>query len=94
MVFYITCISPQLSSGLRMGTIPYFLQAPDKFVAAAARNPVCNISSMVGITDIPDWCYVEAYGSNGKSIFTEAPSAEHLTHFYNKSPISHISKVH
>ncbi|XVF38328.1 hypothetical protein REPUB_Repub20aG0092000 [Reevesia pubescens] len=68
-------------------------QAPDKFVAAAARNPVCNLSSMVGITDIPDWCYVEAYGSNGKSIFTEAPSAEHLTHFYNKSPISHISKV-
>ncbi|XWS08891.1 hypothetical protein CRYUN_Cryun40dG0039300 [Craigia yunnanensis] len=68
-------------------------QAPDKFVAAAARNPVCNISSMVGITDIPDWCYMEVYGSNGKSIFTEAPSAEHLTHFYNKSPISHISKV-
>ncbi|XWS39245.1 hypothetical protein CRYUN_Cryun18bG0034200 [Craigia yunnanensis] len=68
-------------------------QAPDKFVAAAARNPVCNISSMVGIIDIPDWCYVVAYGSNGKSIFSEAPSAEHLTHFYNKSPISHISKV-
>ncbi|XWS13756.1 hypothetical protein CRYUN_Cryun36dG0065600 [Craigia yunnanensis] len=68
-------------------------QAPDKFVAAAARNPVCNLSSMVGITDIPDWCYVQAYGSNGKSIFTEAPSAEHLNHFYNKSPISHISKV-
>ena len=77
-----------------MGPITYFLQAPDKFVAAAARNPVCNLSSMVGITDIPDWCYVQAYGSNGKSIFTEAPSAEHLTHFYNKSPISHISKVH
>ncbi|XVF66569.1 hypothetical protein PTKIN_Ptkin10aG0047700 [Pterospermum kingtungense] len=68
-------------------------QAPDTFLAAAARNPVCNISSMVGITDIPDWCYVETYGSNGKSIFTEAPSAEHLTDFYNKSPISHISKV-
>ncbi|XVF62998.1 hypothetical protein PTKIN_Ptkin09bG0053800 [Pterospermum kingtungense] len=68
-------------------------QAPDKFAAAAARNPVCNLSSMVGITDIPDWCYVTSYGSNGKSIYTEAPSAEHLTHFYNKSPISHISKV-
>ncbi|XP_021291724.1 acylamino-acid-releasing enzyme isoform X1 [Herrania umbratica] len=68
-------------------------QAPDKFVAVAVRNPVCNLSSMVGITDIPDWCYVESYGSNGKSIYTEAPSAEHLTHLYNKSPISHISKV-
>ena len=94
MIFDITCISLQLSNGLRKRPITYFLQAPDKFIAAAARNPVCNISSMVGITDIPDWCYMEVYGSNGKSIFTEAPSAEHLTHFYNKSPISHISKVH
>ncbi|MBA0651675.1 hypothetical protein Goklo_018981, partial [Gossypium klotzschianum] len=68
-------------------------QAPDKFVAAAARNPVCNLSSMVATTDIPDWCYVESYGSKGKTIFTEAPSAEHLTHFYSKSPILHISKV-
>ncbi|KAK8556006.1 hypothetical protein V6N13_070077 [Hibiscus sabdariffa] len=68
-------------------------QAPDKFVAAAALNPVCNLSSMVGITDIPDWCYVGSYGTNGKTIFTEAPTAEHLTQFYNKSPISHISKV-
>ncbi|KAE8728184.1 Acylaminoacyl-peptidase-related isoform 2 [Hibiscus syriacus] len=68
-------------------------QAPEKFVAAAALNPVCNLSSMVGITDIPDWCYVTAYGTNGKTIFTEAPTAEHLTHFYSKSPISHISKV-
>ncbi len=23
------------------------------------RNPVCNISLMVGLTDIIDWCYVE-----------------------------------
>ncbi|OMO95588.1 hypothetical protein COLO4_15764 [Corchorus olitorius] len=68
-------------------------QAPDKFVAAAARNPVCNISSMVGITDIPDWCYMETYGSNGKSVFTDAPTDEHLSKFYSKSPISHISKV-
>ncbi|KAF9677661.1 hypothetical protein SADUNF_Sadunf08G0130700 [Salix dunnii] len=68
-------------------------QAPDKFVAAAARNPVCNLASMVGITDIPDWCYVETYGVEGKTKFTEAPSVEDLTLFHNKSPISHISKV-
>ncbi|XP_044484108.1 acylamino-acid-releasing enzyme-like isoform X2 [Mangifera indica] len=68
-------------------------QAPDKFVAAAVRNPVCNLALMVGTTDIPDWCYVESYGSKGIDSFTESPSAEHLTHFYNKSPISHISKV-
>ncbi|KAG8658648.1 acylamino-acid-releasing enzyme isoform X2 [Manihot esculenta] len=68
-------------------------QAPDKFVAAAARNPVCNLASMVGTTDIPDWCYVETYGLDGKHKFTEAPSAEDLRLFYSKSPISHIGKI-
>ncbi|XP_031487797.1 acylamino-acid-releasing enzyme isoform X1 [Nymphaea colorata] len=68
-------------------------QEPDKFVAAAVRNPVCNIASMVGTTDIPDWCYFEAYGSEGKNLFTEAPSVEHLEVFYKKSPISYVSKV-
>ncbi|KAL0376705.1 UNVERIFIED_CONTAM: Acylamino-acid-releasing enzyme 2 [Sesamum calycinum] len=38
-------------------------QAPDKFAAAAARNPVCNFALMVGTSDIPDWCFFEAYGS-------------------------------
>ncbi|XP_026449238.1 acylamino-acid-releasing enzyme 1-like isoform X1 [Papaver somniferum] len=69
-------------------------QAPDRFVAAAARNPVCNLALMVGTTDIPDWCYVLAYGgSEGKDYFTEAPSLDHLYVMYNKSPISHLAKV-
>ncbi|CAN0857320.1 Acylamino-acid-releasing enzyme [Linum grandiflorum] len=68
-------------------------QAPEKFAAAAARNPVCNLASMVGVTDIPDWCYVEVYGSEGKDKFTEATSAADLAVFHSKSPISHISKV-
>ncbi|XP_075113059.1 acylamino-acid-releasing enzyme isoform X4 [Nicotiana tabacum] len=68
-------------------------QAPDKFAAAAARNPVCNLALMVGTTDIPDWCYFEAFGSEAISNFTAAPSAEHLALFYDKSPISHVSKV-
>lgn len=71
----------------------YMGQAPDKFVAAAVRNPVCNLELMVGTTDISDWCYVEAYGHDGLTRFTEAPSTEHLTLLYNKSPISHLSKV-
>lgn len=70
-----------------------FLQAPDRFVAAAARNPVGNIALMVGTSDIPDWCFFEAYGSEGKSLFTESPSAEQLALLYSKSPISHIAKV-
>ncbi|RZS15888.1 hypothetical protein BHM03_00047816 [Ensete ventricosum] len=68
-------------------------QAPDRFVVAAARNPVCNLSLMVGTTDIPDWCYTEACGKEGKNFFSEAPSAEQLSIFYKKSPISHILKV-
>lgn len=70
-----------------------FVQAPDKFVAAATRNPVCNLALMVGTTDIPDWCYVEAYGSKGKNSFTASPSVEDLALFHSKSPISHVSKV-
>ncbi|XP_062168611.1 acylamino-acid-releasing enzyme-like isoform X1 [Alnus glutinosa] len=68
-------------------------QAPDKFVAAAVWNPVCNLALMVGTTDISGWCYVEACGSKGKDSFTEAPPAEQLTLFHSKSPISHLSKV-
>ncbi|XP_026449241.1 acylamino-acid-releasing enzyme 1-like [Papaver somniferum] len=69
-------------------------QAPDRFVAAAARNPVCSLVLMVGTSDIPEWCFVEAYGGReGKEYFTEAPSLDHLHVLYNKSPISHLSKV-
>lgn len=72
-----------------------FPMAPDKFAVAAARNPVCNLELMVSTTDIPDWCLVLFWGirSEAKSNFTAAPSAEHLALFYDKSPISHVSKV-
>ncbi|KAI3956988.1 hypothetical protein MKX01_001022 [Papaver californicum] len=69
-------------------------QAPDRFATAAARNPVCNLALMVGTSDIPNWCYVGAYGgSKGKNYFTEALSLDHLCVMYNKSPISHLAKV-
>ncbi|KAL2937115.1 Acylamino-acid-releasing enzyme 1 [Bienertia sinuspersici] len=68
-------------------------QAPEKFAAAAARNPVCNLSLMVGTSDIPDWCFVESYGIEGKAKFTNAPTKEHLNVLYDKSPIAHVNKV-
>lgn len=68
-------------------------QAPDRFTAAAVRNPVCNLTQMLGTSDIPDWCYIETFGTEGKNFFSEAISDEHLTLFHNKSPISHLSKV-
>ncbi|KAL8265639.1 hypothetical protein R6Q59_002983 [Mikania micrantha] len=68
-------------------------QAPDKFAAAAVRNPVCNLALMVGTSDIPDWCFVETFGTQGLSSYTEAPSPQLLSFFHEKSPIAHISKV-
>ncbi|KAM3309420.1 hypothetical protein P3S67_011164 [Capsicum chacoense] len=67
--------------------------AADKFTAAAGRNPVCNLALIVGTTDIPDWCYFEAFGSEVKSKFKAATSVEYLALFYDKSQTSHVSKV-
>ncbi|CAN6293577.1 unnamed protein product [Urochloa humidicola] len=68
-------------------------QAPDRFVAGVARSPVCNLSLMIGTTDIPDWCYMVACGTEAKQYASESPSPDHLRLFYEKSPIAHISKV-
>lgn len=62
-------------------------------MAAAAINHVCNFALMVGTTDIPDWCFVEACGTIARSRFMEAPSTEDLVLLYSKSPILHVSKV-
>lgn len=72
----------------------YVLQAPEIFSVAAVSNPVCNFALMVGTTDIPDWCFINAHGSDGKAYMTEAPSKENLNVFYDKSPISHVHKVY
>ncbi|KAL6007306.1 hypothetical protein ACLOJK_032803 [Asimina triloba] len=69
------------------------MNAPERFAAAAVQNPVCNLALIVGTTDIPDWCYVESYGSEATSLFTEATLVDHLHLFHSKSPISHISKL-
>ncbi|KAI4297540.1 hypothetical protein L6164_037426 [Bauhinia variegata] len=68
------------------------LSAPEKFVAAAALNPVCNLAMMVGTTDIPKWCFVNAFGTSNINSFTKAPSAEDLPLLYGKSTIANLSK--
>ncbi|GJP44976.1 hypothetical protein CLOM_g4369 [Closterium sp. NIES-68] len=68
-------------------------QEPDRFRTAVLRNPVTNIASMVGTTDIPDWCFVEAFGQPGMAAFSDAPSAAELQAFLKASPVSHASKV-
>ena len=43
-------------------------QFPERFRCGALRNPVMDISLMVHLSDIPDWCYVEAWGSQVTAI--------------------------
>lgn len=69
-------------------------QHPDVFKVTALRNPVTNIASMVTVSDIPDWCYVEALGC-GKydwDVF-RPPSPEELIKMWKASPVAHIKDV-
>ncbi|KAG1675395.1 hypothetical protein FOA52_012314 [Chlamydomonas sp. UWO 241] len=69
-------------------------QYPDAFKAGVLRNPVCNLSLMVGLSDISDWCYVEVFGSEeGMAKASGVPSPEVLTAMFAKSPIAHVHKV-
>lgn len=54
---------------------------------------MCNLATMVGTSDIRDWCFVEAMGAKGLAAYTETPSAADLEVFLAASPISHASKV-
>jgi acylaminoacyl-peptidase len=67
-------------------------QYPDLFQAAAMRNPVVNIASMVTATDIPDWTYVEACGSYDWKQF-RPPTADQLQTMWEKSPVRHVEAV-
>jgi len=58
------------------------------------RNPVTNVASMVTATDIPDWCYVETFGS-GYHGWEESrgPTREELDAMWRASPIAHLDGV-
>ncbi|XP_048587874.1 acylamino-acid-releasing enzyme isoform X1 [Nematostella vectensis] len=65
-------------------------QYPDKFRACAARNPVIDISSMVTVTDIPDWCFVECGFDFDYNLATDSKT---MADMWEKSPIAHVHKV-
>lgn len=67
---------------------------PDEFGAAVLRNPVCDLSLMVHVTDIPDWCYVEAWGSEeGMARLSQQPSEEDMARFRSVSPVQYVDAI-
>jgi len=63
-------------------------QYPNIFSAAVLRNPVVNIASMSGGTDIADWCFCES-GLGSKVRYTD----ESIATMFRKSPLAHAEKV-
>lgn len=67
-------------------------QFPDTFRCAMVRNPVTHIPGMVGVTDIPDWCWAEAglpYSAAGHCF----PTAAQLGTMRECSPSAHAASV-
>jgi acylaminoacyl-peptidase len=67
-------------------------QHPDRYKAAAIRNPVTDIASMVHRTDIPDWCFVEM-GMEYDFDSYRAPTCDELVRMREASPMHIASNI-
>ncbi|KAL0045655.1 hypothetical protein WJX82_000743 [Trebouxia sp. C0006] len=69
-------------------------QYPSSFKCGVLRNPVMDLGLMIHCSDIPDWCYIEAFGSKeGLRRMQVKPTLEDLKRFREVSPIAHADKV-
>jgi acylaminoacyl-peptidase len=71
-------------------------QHPNVFKAAALRNPVWDIPSMVGVTDIPDWCYVESCGVGAydfSSVSSPSAEGEVMSNMMRTSPSRYVDAI-
>jgi acylaminoacyl-peptidase len=66
-------------------------QHPTLFGAAVLRNPVINLSTMVGTSDIRDWVFVEACGSDAVDAIVQ--SEQQVAQMFRASPIAHVRNV-
>ena len=67
-------------------------QFPHFYKAAVMRNPVIDMSSMVGSSDIPDWCFVES-GLEYDSYSPPVPDTQAVATMLDKSPIKYLNQV-
>ncbi|ESO99718.1 hypothetical protein LOTGIDRAFT_201138 [Lottia gigantea] len=65
-------------------------QYPDFFQAGCCRNPVTNLTVMTGVTDIPDWVYVESGFDYNHSCLLNPSYSEEM---WKRSPIRYVDQV-
>eukprot|EP00041_Stephanoeca_diplocostata_P025469 m.668002 g.668002 ORF g.668002 m.668002 type:complete len:365 (-) comp22753_c0_seq1:320-1414(-) len=68
-------------------------QFPSTYKATVIRNPVICMATMVGSTDIPDWCYTEIGAEFDTCARQGNPPADILERMRQASPLSLASNV-
>lgn len=62
-------------------------QYPSRFKCALLRNPVMDISLMIHVSDIPDWTYVEAFGSKVSRTLLPYDAVQECAHWEHLQPV-------